>query len=372
MKKVKVGVIGCGQISGIYLQNCTQTFNQILEVVACADLVPELARKRAEEFGVPRACTVEELLADPEIEAVLNLTAPKAHAEINLKALEAGKHVYAEKPFALTREDADRVLALAEAKGLRVGCAPDTFLGGGLQTCRKIIDDGWIGTPYAASGLILMGGAAEGLHPNFQNFLQLGGDPLLDMGPYFVTALVFLLGPIRRVTGSAQQLRREITVENPRSPRYGETVPVTAPMNAAATLDFACGAVATLQAAKESFGYTPRFEIYGTEGILYANDPNAFGGTIRIQRRDGEIREFPLSHGFTDNCRGIGLADMAYAIRTGRPHRASGQLARHVLDALLGVMDASRTERHVAVTAPCEQPAPLPLHLKYNRLDVNA
>ena len=369
MQRVKVGVIGCGRISSIYLKNCTQTFN-ILDVVACADLVPELAQQRAEEFHIPRACTVEEVLADPEIEIVLNLTSPHVHAEMNKRVLEAGKHVYTEKPFALTAEDADQVLELARTKGLRVGCAPDTFLGGGLQTCRKLIDDGWIGTPYAASGLILMGNPSDAMHPMFHTFFQLGWDPLFDMAPYYLTAMVFLLGPVRRVTGSTSQVRREITVTNMKSPRYGETVPIEAPLNTAATLDFESGAIATLQAAKESFGYTPRFEIYGTEGILYAPDPNTFDGPIRIQQADRTIKDLPYSHGFAENSRGIGVADMAYAIRSGRPHRASGELARHVLDITLGIFESSRTERHVAITARTERPAPLPLGLKYNQLDV--
>lgn len=371
MRKVKVGVIGTGQISEIYLKNATETFDGILEVKAVADAVPELARKRAEQFGIPNAWTVEELLVDPEIEIVLNLTAPAVHAAINLRSLQAGKHVYTEKPFALKREDADEVLRLAEAKGLLVGCAPDTFLGAGLQTCRKLIDEGWIGTPYSANGTIIMGNASGGMHPNFQNFLKLGGDPVMDMAPYYLTALVFLLGPVRRVTGTAQQLNQEITVINPKSPRYGDKVAIEAPTNVSAVLDFHSGAVASLQAAKESFGYLPRLEIFGTEGNLTVPDPNFFGGRISVQFPNGETKEFPYSHGFTEDSRGIGLADMAYAIRTGRPHRASGQLARHVLDISLGIFEASNEGRHVALDSMITRPAPLPLGLKYNRLDAN-
>ncbi|MBB3113047.1 putative dehydrogenase [Paenibacillus phyllosphaerae] len=375
MKRVNVGLIGCGMISGIYLKNLTQVFNHVVNVTACADLVTELAKKRAEEFNVPAACTVDELLADPEIEIVLNLTAPAVHAAINLKALQAGKHVYTEKPFALTREDAHEVLTLAESKGMLVGCAPDTFLGGALQTCRKLIDDGWIGTPYAANATIIMGNAGDGMHPNFHNFFKLGGDPIMDMGPYYLTALVHLLGSVRRVTGSAQQLRQELTIENLKSPRYGDTVPIEAPTNVTAVLDFHSGAVASLQAAKESFGYKPRLEIYGTEGNMTVPDPNFFGpvpglgSLITIQSRGGETKELPLSHGFTEDSRGIGVADMAYAIRTGRPHRASGRLAEHVLDISLGIFEASTTNQHVPIHTKADRPAPLPLGLKYNQLD---
>jgi predicted dehydrogenase len=368
VRKVKIGVVGCGMISGIYLKNCTQTFT-ILDVVAVADLVPELAQQRAEEFNIPRACTVEALLADPEIEIVLNLTTPKAHVALNLQALAAGKHVYTEKPFALTREDADSVLALARSNGLLVGCAPDTFLGAGLQTCRKLIDDGWIGTPYGASGLILMGNAYGGVPAHFHTYFQLGWDPLFDMAPYYLTAMVTLLGAVRKVSGSVGQVRREITVTNMRSPRFGETVPVEAPMHAAATLDFENGVIASLQVAKESFGYVPRLEIYGTEGVLYAPDPNMFGGPIRIQQSSGAIAEIPYSHGFAENSRGVGIADMAYALQSGRPHRASGELARHVIDITLGIFESARAERHVPVTARAERPAPLPLGLMYNQLD---
>lgn len=368
MQKVKVGVIGCGQISGIYLKNCSQAFS-LLEVAACADLVPELAHKRAAEYQIPRACTVDELLADPQIDIVVDLTVPTAHAAVNLQILQAGKHLYTEKPFALTATDADLVLDLARVKGLRVGCAPDTFLGGGLQTCRKLIDDGAIGTPYAASGLILMGHMYDGLRPNFQSYLQLGWDPLFDMAPYYLTALVHLLGPVRKVTGFTNQVHRTITVTNPQSAHYGVTVPVEAPMNTAATLEFASGAVATLQAAKESFGYTPRLEIYGTEGILYANDPNMFGGPIRIQPRTGPAYEVAYSHSYSENSRGLGIADMAYALRSGRVHRASGELARHVLDITLGIFASARTERHVTLTTRCDRPAPLPLGLNPGELD---
>ncbi|MBO7747330.1 Gfo/Idh/MocA family oxidoreductase [Paenibacillus sp. MWE-103] len=368
MQKTKIGVIGCGVISGIYLENCTKTFGN-LEVAAVADLVPEMARKRAEEYGIPKACTVQELLDDPEIEIVVNLTAPQVHADVNLQILNAGKHAYTEKPFAMNREDADRVLALAEEKGLRVGCAPDTFLGAGLQTSRKVIDDGWIGTPYAASGLILMGNAYDGMHPNFHNYLQFGWDPLFDMTPYYLTAFIHLLGPARGVSGSVGQVKPEHTVTNPRSPRFGETVPIGAPMHASALIDFESGVTATLQAAKESFGYTPRLEIYGTEGILIVPDPNAFNGAVTIQQRNGETHAFPYSHGFAENSRGIGIADMAYAIRTGRPHRASGALASDVLDLQLAILASSKEGRRVQVEPRSERPAALPLHLKYGLLD---
>jgi len=368
MNKVKIGVIGCGQISGAYLKNCTQKFD-ILDVVACADLVPALAQKRAEEFNIPKACSVGELLADPEIKIVVNLTVPKAHAQVNIMALEAGKNVYVEKPFAVTRDDAKKVIELAKAKGLRVGGAPDTFLGGGLQTCRKLIDEGWIGTPYAASGLIIMGNAADGGHPNPDFFFQVGGGPMFDMGPYYVTALVSLLGPISRVTGSAQKLFSEKTILNTTSPRFGEKINVEVPTNVSGIMDFDSGVVGTLMVAKESFGYTPRLEIYGTEGILYANDPNMFGGPVSIHRRDGEKKEVPYTHGFNEEGRGLGVADMAHALLSGREHRANGELTYHVLDVMHSIEEASKEGRHFRIASTCNRPKPLPLGLRNNTLD---
>ncbi|HZG55984.1 Gfo/Idh/MocA family oxidoreductase [Paenibacillus sp.] len=368
MEKVNIGIIGCGAISGIYLENCVRVFD-ILNVAAVADVVPEAAQRRAAEFGVPKACSVEDLLADDAIDIVVNLTAPQAHAEVNLQILNAGKHVYTEKPFALSREDADRVLSLAREKGLRVGSAPDTFLGGGLQTCRKLIDDGWIGEPYAAHGSIVMGHAWDGMHPNMRAVLRPGWDPLFDMAPYYFTAMIHLLGPITEATGFATRMRERCTVTNPRAPGYGETYPVEAYMNTAASLRFASGAIATMQAAKESFGYSPRLEIYGTEGTLYAPDPNNFDGAIRILFRSGETKEIPYTHGFADNRRGIGVADLAHAIRSGRPHRASGELARHVLDVTIGILESAETGRRATMGTFPMKPFPLPLGLKYNVLD---
>jgi len=369
MRRVKVGVIGTGMISGVYLKNLTGMFDAIVEVTAVADMLPQSAQLKAEQFDIPNVYTVEQLLADPEIEIVVNLTAPAAHASLNLRALQAGKHVYTEKPFALNREEADEVLALAEEKGLLVGCAPDTFLGAGVQTCIKLIDDGWIGTPYAASANIIMGNAAGGMHPNFQNFLKLGGDPIMDMGPYYLTALIAMLGPVRRVSGSATQLHREIVVTNPKSHAFGQKVPVEAPTNVSAVLDFHSGVVATVQAAKEAFGYFPRIEVYGTEGILYVPDANFFGGQVFIHTAHGEKKEVPLAYPNSEEGRGTGVADMAYAIQLGRTNRASGRLARHVLDLSLGIFEASEAGRHIELQSTIERPERLPQGLQYNTLD---
>lgn len=366
MEKVKVGIVGCGNISGIYLQNCRKF--QILDVVACADLLLERAEAKAAEFGIPKACSTEELLADPEIELIVNLTIPQAHGEITLAALEAGKHVYSEKPLAVTREEGQHILKTATAKGLLVGCAPDTFLGGGLQTCRKLIDDGWIGEPVAATAFMLCHGH-ESWHPDPEFYYKPGGGPMLDMGPYYLTALVSLLGPIKRVTGSARVTFPERTITS--QPKYGKKIQVEVPTHVAGVMDFATGAIGTIITSFDVWASTlPRIEIYGTSGSMLVPDPNTFEGPVLIRRMGAnEWTEMPLTHGYTVNSRGIGVADMAYAIRTGRKHRANGEMAYHVLEVMYGFHDASVSGQHYELTSTCQRPEPLPVHLPAYVLD---
>lgn len=359
MEKVKVGVIGCGRISGQYLENLVNRFSFCLDTAACADLIPEAAQSRAAEFNVRRVCGVEELLADPEIEIVVNLTVPAAHYEVSMAVLEAGKHVYTEKPLAVTREEGKRLVETARSKGLLIGGAPDTFLGAGLQTCRKLLDDGWVGTPIAATALIAMGVPVERYH-------KIGVGPMFDMGPYYVTALVALLGPVKRVTGSAQTPFPEETNQDPSSPEYGKRFTVDTPTNVSGVLDFAGGAVGVVTTTCEIFGYTPRLEIYGTQGILVCNDPNMFGGPVLVRRKSGEAREMPLTHGYDERNRGLGVADMAYALRSGRTHRANGDLMYHVHDVMHAIHDASREGKHVEVQSRVDRPAPFPPGLGIN------
>ena len=358
MDRVRVGIVGCGNISGIYLKNLTGVFPNI-QVAACADLLPERARAKAGEFGIPKACTVEELLADPEVEIVVNLTTPQAHAEICLRALDGGKHVYVEKPLAVTRADGVRILQQAAAKRLLVGGAPDTFLGGGLQTCRKLIDDGMIGVPVAATAFMACHGH-EGWHPDPAFYYQTGGGPMLDMGPYYLTALISLLGPVGRVTGSARISFPERTITS--QPQYGQVIKVEVPTHVVGILDFTCGAVATILTSFDIWAARlPHLEIYGSEGTLGVPDPNSFGGPVYL-RRKGQLdwMEMPLSHGYTENSRGIGVSDMARALREGGPHRANGQMAGHVLEIMHAIHDASREGRHIVPESACARPAPLP------------
>lgn len=357
-KKIRAGIIGTGNISGIYFQNGSR-FDS-LEIVACADLNVERAKAKAAEHGV-RGCSVEELLAADDIDMVINLTIPQAHASVCIQALEAGKHVYVEKPLSVTREEGRQVLETAAKRGLLVGGAPDTFLGGGIQTCVKLIEDGWIGTPIGATAFMMSGGH-ETWHPDPEFYYKKGGGPMFDMGPYYLTALVAMLGPISRVTGSARASFPERTITS--EPKRGQTIQVDVPTHVAGILDFAAGPIATLLTSFDTKGGSqlPRIEVYGSAGTLLVPDPNTFGGPVLVRRAGAkEWSEIPLTHGNADNARGIGAADMAEAILTGRPHRANGELAFHVLEAMHGFHDASEQGVHYKMTSTCERPAPMPL-----------
>ncbi len=365
MTATKIGIIGCGNISPIYLQ-AGRTFD-ILEIKGCSDIIPERSEAKAAEFGC-KQMTNDEIFADPEIEIVLNLTPPLVHAEIAMGAINAGKSVHGEKPLACTREDGRQIVETAKAKGLRVGAAPDTFMGGGIQTCRKLIDDGWIGEPIGATAFMMCHGH-EGWHPDPGFYYQCGGGPMFDMGPYYLTALVNLMGPIKRVTGSARITFPERVIGS--EPKRGEVIKVEVPTHVVGVMDFASGAVGSIITTFDVWAaQLPSIEIYGTEGSLSVPDPNCFGGPVRVKRAGaGEWTEVPLTHGYAENSRGIGVADMAYALRSGRPNRANGDLAYHVLDLMHAFHDASREGKHIMIESTVAQPAPLPLGLRHGTLD---
>ena len=284
----QVGIIGCGNICDQYFKSCA-SFRDI-EIVACADLLLERAEAKAAQYGV-RALGVDELLSDPDISIVLNLTIPQAHAEVDLAALAAGKHVHSEKPLTLNASDGRRILAAASERGLRVGCAPDTFLGGGLQTSRKLIDDGWIGRPVAATAF-MVGHGHEYRHPDPAFFYKAGGGPMLDMGPYYITALIHLLGPVTRVTGSSKITfpQRVITSK----PKYGDVIDVDVTTHLASALDFANGVVATVVMSFDVWAHNlPRIEIYGSEGSLVGAGPKQvwWTGAASARRRRGVERD---------------------------------------------------------------------------------
>ncbi|MFD1954343.1 Gfo/Idh/MocA family protein [Paenibacillus thailandensis] len=366
MDKIKVGIIGTGNISSIYLQNGSKF--EAAEVVACADLNVERALAKADEYGI-RGGSVEELLADPEIGMIINLTIPQAHASVSMQALEAGKHVYVEKPLGVTLEEGRKVMELAAAKGLRVGCAPDTFLGGGIQTAIKVIADGWIGTPVSATAFMMSGGH-ETWHPDPAFYYQRGGGPMFDMGPYYLTALVALLGPIAKVSGSTRISYPERTITS--APKYGEKIQVEVPTHVAGLLEFAEGPIGTIVTSFDIKGGSelPLIEIHGSEGTVQVPNPNNFGGNVRL-RRAGSKEWFDVPPAFpnTENSRGIGAADMAKAIMTGRAHRASGELAYHVLEAMVGIHVAAESGERYVMTSDCRKPAPLPLGLAPLQLD---
>jgi len=365
VERVGIGVIGCGYISAAYLK-AAKLF-PILEVRALADLNHEAAEARAQEFGL-KAVSIEKLLADPKIEIVVNLTIPKAHVEVSLKAIEAGKHVHSEKPLGVALAEAKKLIELAQKRKLRVGCAPDTFLGGAHQTCRKLIDEGRIGTPVAGAAFFMCPGH-ERWHPNPDFYYEQGAGPMLDMGPYCVTALVDLLGPVARVAGVATMLRKERVITS--EPRRGETIPVKTPTHIAGTMEFVSGAAVTIAMSFDvpKHKHTP-LEIYGTKGSLIVPDPNYFDGRIEIAAAGEEWAEVATEHGYADgNYRMIGAADMAQAIRAGRPHRANGDLAYHVLEVMEAFEKSSNSGAFVEIDSRPERPAPLPVGLKTGELD---
>ena len=365
---VRIGVVGCGAISGAYL-SAARHF-PVMRVVACADVVREAAERKAAEFGVPRVCSVEELLAARDVDVVLNLTVPKAHVPVALAALEAGKHTYCEKPLGVERDEGRRVLELAARNGLRVGCAPDTFLGAGVQTARKLIDDGAIGRPVAFTAFYMSRGH-ETWHPSPEFYYERGGGPMFDMGPYYLTALFNLFGPLRRITGAASVAVPVRTITS--QPKHGKTIQVETPDHVCGTMEFDNGATGVMI---QSFAtHHPPYDekqpisVYGTEGTLKVPDPNTFDGPVHLRRgEDSEWREVP-SPFLKGYGRSVGLADMCHAIRSGRPHRASGELGCAVLDAMQGFLESSEKGAAYHPVARVERPAPMPSHLPFGQLD---
>lgn len=365
-RKVKVGVLGCGKISPAYFEGCRKY--DVLDVVACANRDPARAQAAAAKYGL-RALTIDELLGDPEIEIVVNLTVPQAHVALNTAALEAGKHVYCEKPFSLSSREGRQVLALGRKQRRLIACAPDTFLGAGHQTCRKLIDEGAIGRPVAALAFMMNHGP-EGWHPSPHFYYQKGGGPLFDMGPYYLTALINLFGPVARVGGLAQRHFAERLITS--QPLAGTRVPVEVPTHYTGALEFASGVGATIVMSFDTWPgpALPCIAVYGTEGTLEVPDPNWFDGAVRLFKPDAkEPQEVPYVH-TAGRSRGTGVADLAYAIlHRGRKHRASGALANHVVEIMEAFERSSAVGRHVRIRGKCAQPAMVPTGLAENLLD---
>jgi predicted dehydrogenase len=353
---VNVGVVGCGVISRAYAENAS-AFDSF-ELVACADLDAAQASALGKASGLA-VMGVDELIADPSIDVVLNLTPPLAHAAVTSQALAAGKHVYTEKPLAIDETCAAALAREADRLGLRIGCAPDIFLGSAYQAGRAAIDEGAIGEPLAVSAAMLVGGQ-ETWHPNPDIFYAAGAGPLFDMGPYYLTAIVALLGPIQRVAGFASTHTLERTIEI--GPRTGERFLATTPTHTTSAMQLANGVTANLVASFEARGqYICDVAIHGSEGVLVLPDPNAFGGAVRLKRGRGGWEDVPyVSRGGAD-ARGIGLHDMVEAIAAGTPHRASGLLGAHVVEVARGILLSAEEGRIVEISSSVDQPQPLSL-----------
>jgi predicted dehydrogenase len=341
----------------------------ILEMAACADLCVERARASEREFGVPAAPDVESLLADDTLEIVLNLTVPQAHAPLTLSALESGKHVFVEKPLGIGRAEGEAILRKAGERGLRVGCAPDTFLGSGIQTCRKLIDDGAIGRPVGFTALMLCRGH-ESWHPSPEFYYEAGGGPMFDMGPYYLTALLNLLGPVRRYAGYASIAIPERTITS--EPKRGQRIQVEVPDHVSGLLEFEQGAVGSLTTsfavAHGVYDRSHPIVVYGTEGALQVPDPNMFDGAVLVRGlRDDEWREVPPQF-LTGYGRAVGLADLAAAIHQDRPHRASLEQAFTVLDLMQGFHDSSESGGSRTPALHYDRPAPMPQEGRWGEL----
>jgi predicted dehydrogenase len=347
MKTMKIGFVGCGAISGIYLENITKVFKEI-EIIGVCDLIRERAENAVKKYNIPKLYNdMYELFSDPEVDIVLNITRPNEHFEVTMEALKAGKHVYSEKPLAASLDEGKQILSLAKEKGLRVGGAPDTFLGAGIQTCRKLIDEGAIGTPIGGAGFMICRGH-ETWHPDPEFYYKRGGGPMFDMGPYYLTAMINLLGGVEAVSAMTKKSfeQRKITSK----PHDGEIIDVDVDTYIAGTMRFKSGAVGTLFTTFDV--YYPgqaRLEIYGTDGTLFVPDPNTFGGTVKIFNPTKGETEIPLMFEYSQNSRALGLADMAKAIQTGRKSRTDIEQTFHVLEIMEGFTRSGIERREVLI-----------------------
>ncbi len=370
----KIGIIGCGVISGIYIENARRL--EAIECVAVADVNLAAAQYRAQQYDIPTACSPEELLADPEIAIVVNLTPHRLHRQVGLQIIEAGKSLYSEKPLTVYRDESQELLAAAASRGVRVGSAPDTFFGGAWQTARRAIDDGLIGAPFAATATLQWRRSpaeAQGPRPVSSptratvagaisrtqlEGLKYGASVAFDMGPYYLHALIALLGPARRVSGATRTVFEEKT-------QFGTTLKVESPTHVTGLIEFSGGVVCQFLTSSDVYGTgLPHIEIYGTEGSLRCPDPNYFPGPIYLRKPDSkELIELPCRHSYNQDSRGVGVADLAVAIEQGRPHRASGEMGAHVVDILNAIHESADEGRRSELQTTCARPAALPLDL---------
>jgi predicted dehydrogenase len=356
-ESLRAGIVGAGKISGQY--SATLSRLSQVTVTAVADLDPGRARLLADQHPGARVVALPDLYAAPDVDVVLNLTTPNQHAVVALAAIAAGKHVYGEKPLAATGADGLAVVQAATAAGVRIGCAPDTVLGTGVQTARAAVDAGEIGVPHAATAFMTVPGH-ERWHPDPEFYYQQGGGPLFDMGPYYLTTLVHLLGPVRRVVGMSSRPRHERTIGD--GPRAGTAFPVDIDTHVTGILEHEDGALTTLMMSFDIWGtHLPFIELYGSHGSLSVPDPNYFTGDVRLLTAGGEAwRVLPPAAGYADGGRGVGLLDLAEALVEDRPHRAAADVALHVLDVMESMQVSARGGASVAVRTTCRRPDRIP------------
>ena len=359
--RIKAAVIGSGNISERYIPNIINHFH-IIDLVGCSDLIPERSKEKAEKYGI-KQMTNEEILSDPEIEIVINLTYPLSHYEVTKAALEAGKHVYAEKMLAVTLDEGKELVELAKSKNLYYTAAPDTFLGGGWQTARYLIDSGFIGEPISAFGICIRSYQDHGENyrePKGFVFGGGGGIPF-DMGGYYLHGFINLLGSMKRVSGFVKTRNATRIYDNPRHPKYKETFTIDSPNMLAGALEFQSGAIATLLVMSETSSFSqPQLEIQGSEGVLTLFDPNDFSGKIILRKSNmAEPVEMPIIHPYSEECRGIGVADMAYAIRNGRRARADCEMGYHAFEAVHGIWNSCKDGQVYQMQSTCPRPAPI-------------
>lgn len=348
MKTLRLGLVGCGNISPLYLKSARHF--EALEFVACSDLDRDLAETRANEFDIPEVLSVDELMAHNGIDCIVNLTIPAAHAEIAKRALNAGKHVYNEKPLAAKLDDAKEIVALAKEKGLRLACAPSTFLGSTVQTAKQALDEGVIGEPIAANAFFMSHGM-EHWHPNPESFYQPGAGPMFDMGPYYLTALVTLLGSVKSVTAAARISFKERTISS--KPKAGQTFRVNTPTHISGTLEFVSGALATVITSFDVWhSQMPKFEIYGSEGTVALEMPNMFGVKVEARKAKEDSWQtlpFVSEHQEFEASWALALADLAWAISENRPHKASAEQALHVLELMQAFLKSAELGQRVII-----------------------
>jgi predicted dehydrogenase len=353
MKSFRIGIIGCGHISSIYIENLKSFAHA--DVISLADLDHFRALEKAKKYNIATVNTPEELLLRDDIDLILNLTTPDVHAAVSEQIIRHQKHVYVEKPITVSLEDAIKILTLAKQNNVKIGCAPDTFLGGAIQTCRKIIEEGVIGTPIGANAFMLCHGH-ESWHTNPYFYYKHGGGPLFDMGPYYLTTLISLFGNVKEVCAMTKTTfsKRTITSE----PLNGEEIEVETPTHITSTLLFENEAVATFTTSFDVWHTTlPSIEVYGTKGSLVIPDPNGYDGKILVKLETSTSWEqVPIEFGFTQNSRGIGVMDMIQSIKEEREHRANGELAFHVLEVMHGILTSGETKQFIPIHSQCSKP----------------